>query len=65
MGRNLAAMLERRRTFERTACGRADAKANGVKFGRKRSLTPHQQRKAQAARHGRRNAAFDSPQLQC
>ena len=26
--------------------GRADAKANGVKFGRKPSLTPHQQREA-------------------
>jgi hypothetical protein len=33
----VAAKLERRRILERTACGRADAKANGVKFGRKPS----------------------------
>jgi DNA invertase Pin-like site-specific DNA recombinase len=32
--------------MERTARGRADAKAKGVKFGRKPSLTPHQQREA-------------------
>jgi DNA invertase Pin-like site-specific DNA recombinase len=31
---------------ERTARGRADAKANGVKFGRKPILTPHQQKEA-------------------
>jgi hypothetical protein len=30
----------------RTARGRADAKAKGVKFGRKPSLTLHQQREA-------------------
>jgi len=42
----VAAKLERRRIMERTARGRADAKANGVKFGRKPSLTPHQQREA-------------------
>jgi DNA invertase Pin-like site-specific DNA recombinase len=42
----VAAKLERRRIAERTARGRADAKANGVKFGRKRLLTPHQQREA-------------------
>jgi hypothetical protein len=30
----------------RTARGRADAKANGVKFGRKPILTPHQQQEA-------------------
>ena len=40
----LAATLERRRIAERTARGRADAKAKGVKFGRKPTLTPHQQR---------------------
>jgi DNA invertase Pin-like site-specific DNA recombinase len=40
------AALERRRIKERTARGRADAKANGVKFGRKPKLTPHQQREA-------------------
>jgi DNA invertase Pin-like site-specific DNA recombinase len=42
----VAAKLERRRIIERTARGRADAKANGVKFGRKPSLTRHQQREA-------------------
>ena len=42
----VAAKLERRRIIERTARGRADAKAKGVKFGRKPSLTPHQQREA-------------------
>jgi len=42
----VAAKLERRRIIERTARGRADAKAAGVKFGRKPSLTPHQQREA-------------------
>ena len=36
----VAAKLERRRIKERTARGRADAKANGVKFGRKPKLTP-------------------------
>src|SRR5215469_9287539 len=42
----VAAKLERRRILERTARGRADAKANGVKFGRKPILTPHQKREA-------------------
>src|ERR1700736_3291514 len=42
----VAAMLERRRIAERTARGRADAKAKGVKFGRKPKLTAHQQREA-------------------
>ena len=42
----VAAKLERRRIIERTARGRADAKAKGVKFGRKPILTPHQQREA-------------------
>ena len=42
----VAAKLERRRIAERTALGRADAKAKGVKFGRKPKLTPHQQREA-------------------
>jgi DNA invertase Pin-like site-specific DNA recombinase len=42
----VAAKLERRRILERTAHGRADAKAKGVKFGRKPILTPHQQREA-------------------
>jgi DNA invertase Pin-like site-specific DNA recombinase len=42
----VAAKLERRRILERTARGRADAKANGIKFGRKSILTPHQQQEA-------------------
>ncbi len=42
----VAAKLERRRIAERTAQGRADAKAKGVRFGRKPKLTPHQQREA-------------------
>lgn len=42
----VAAKLERRRIAERTARGRADAKAKGVKFGRKPTLTPHQQEEA-------------------
>ena len=40
------AKLELRRIKERTKPGRADAKANGVKFGRKPKLTSHQQREA-------------------
>jgi DNA invertase Pin-like site-specific DNA recombinase len=42
----VAAKLERRRILERTARGRADAKAKGVKFGRKPKLTAHQRREA-------------------
>jgi DNA invertase Pin-like site-specific DNA recombinase len=42
----VAAKLERRRIGERTARGRADAKAKGVKSGRKPALTPHQQQEA-------------------
>jgi DNA invertase Pin-like site-specific DNA recombinase len=44
----VAAKLERRRITERAARGRADAKANGVKFGRKPIPTPHQQKEARA-----------------
>ena len=44
----VAAKLERRRIIERTARGRADARAKGVKFGRKEKLTPHQKREALA-----------------
>ena len=44
----VAAKLECRRIAERTARGRADAKAKGVKFGRKPILTPHQQQEARA-----------------
>jgi hypothetical protein len=43
----VAAKLERRRIMERTARRRADAKAKGVRFGRKPKLTPHQAREAQ------------------
>ena len=43
----VAAKLERRRILERTAHGRAAAKAQGVKFGRKPKLTPHQEREVQ------------------
>jgi DNA invertase Pin-like site-specific DNA recombinase len=42
----VAAKLERCRILDRTARGRADAKAKGVKFGRKPTLTPHQQKEA-------------------
>lgn len=42
----VAGKLERRRFLERAAHGRAAAKAQGVKFGRKPKLTPHQQREA-------------------
>jgi DNA invertase Pin-like site-specific DNA recombinase len=42
----VSAKLDRRRIIERTTRGRADAKAKGVKFGRKPKLTPHQQREA-------------------
>jgi DNA invertase Pin-like site-specific DNA recombinase len=42
----VAAKLERRRILERTARGRADAMAKGVRFGRKPTLTPHQQKEA-------------------
>src|SRR6185437_11684908 len=44
----VAAKLERRRILERTARGREDARAKGVKFGRKPKLTPHQQREVAA-----------------
>jgi DNA invertase Pin-like site-specific DNA recombinase len=42
----VAAKLERRRLLERTARGRVYAKAAGVKFGRKPTLTHHQQQEA-------------------
>ncbi len=42
----IVAKLERRRIKARTMRGRTDAKAKGVKFGRKPKLTPHQQREA-------------------
>ena len=52
----VAAKLERRRIAERTARGRAGAKAKGVKFGRKPILTAHQQQEA------RTRAAAGEPQ---
>ncbi|MBL4793711.1 MAG: helix-turn-helix domain-containing protein, partial [Citromicrobium sp.] len=42
----VAASWERQRIVERTSAGRAQAKARGVKFGRKSALTPHQQAEA-------------------
>jgi DNA invertase Pin-like site-specific DNA recombinase len=45
----VAAKLERRRILERTARGRADAKANGVKFGRKPILTRTSRRRPKSA----------------
>src|ERR1700719_3061758 len=42
----VAAKLERRRIAQRTARGRADAKAKGMRFGRKPKLTAHQRREA-------------------
>jgi DNA invertase Pin-like site-specific DNA recombinase len=44
----VTAKLECRRIAERTPRGRADAKAKGVKFGRKPILTTHQQKEARA-----------------
>jgi DNA invertase Pin-like site-specific DNA recombinase len=42
----VSAKLERRRITDRTTRGRADAKAKGVRFGRKPKLTQHQQKEA-------------------
>jgi DNA invertase Pin-like site-specific DNA recombinase len=42
----IVASWERERITERTAAGRVQARARGVKFGRKRVLTPHQQAEA-------------------
>ena len=42
----VAASYERHRITERTAVGRVQAKARGVKFGRRAALTPHQQTEA-------------------
>ena len=46
----LAAKFERRRILERTARGRAQARANGVKFGRPPKLTPEQKQQALSRR---------------
>jgi len=55
----VAAKLERRGTIELTARARADAKANGVKFGRNRS-SPHasETRPASASKRAKGNAAW-------
>lgn len=42
----VAASYERHRITERTTAGRVQAKARGVKFGRRAALTPHQQAEA-------------------
>ncbi len=42
----VAASYERHRITERTAAGRVQAKARGVKFGRRAAVTPHQQAEA-------------------
>ncbi|MCR6732602.1 MAG: recombinase family protein [Afipia sp.] len=42
----LAATFERRRMLERTARGRAEALANGVKFGRPSKLSPMERERA-------------------
>ena len=42
----IVASWERQRITERTGAGRAQAKARGVKFGRRPALTPHQQSEA-------------------
>jgi DNA invertase Pin-like site-specific DNA recombinase len=57
----VAAKLERRRILERTARGRADAKANSIKFGRKPIVTAHQQKEARKAPRSWRDAAAALP----
>ena len=42
----IVASWERQRITERTGAGRAQAKARGVRFGRRPALTPHQQSEA-------------------
>ena len=42
----VAASYERHRVTERSAAGRVQAKARGLKFGRRAALTPHQQAEA-------------------
>jgi hypothetical protein len=44
----LAAKLERRRILERTARGRAEAMAKGVRFGRERKLSPQKRKQVVA-----------------
>jgi DNA invertase Pin-like site-specific DNA recombinase len=60
----VAAKLECRRILERTARGRADAKAKGVKFGRKPTLTPAPATGGPRTRRRRRDTAQRRPELQ-
>lgn len=55
--------LERRRTLERIARGGADAEA-GVKFSRKPTLTPHQQKEARRRLEAGPDATRSRAQLQ-
>ncbi len=60
----VAAKLERRRIMERTARGRVDAKANGVKSSRKPSLDATPTARSTQADRRRRDTAQRRPQLQ-
>jgi hypothetical protein len=60
----VAAKLERRRIAERTARGRADAKAKGIKFGRKPTLTPAPAAGGPRTPRRRRDATQRRPPLQ-
>jgi DNA invertase Pin-like site-specific DNA recombinase len=60
----VAAKLERRRIAERTARGRADAKAKGIKFGRKPVLTPTSAARGAEAPCRRRDTAQRRAELQ-
>jgi DNA invertase Pin-like site-specific DNA recombinase len=59
----VAAKLERRRILERTARGRADAKAKGVKFGRKPILNLASAARGTEADRGGRDTALRGAQL--
>jgi DNA invertase Pin-like site-specific DNA recombinase len=60
----VAAKLERRRIAERTSRSRADAKAKGVKFGRKPTLTPAPAPGGPRTPCRRRDATLRRPKLQ-
>jgi DNA invertase Pin-like site-specific DNA recombinase len=60
----VAAKLERRRILERMAQGQADAKAKGVKFGRKPILSRiSEMRPASASKPAKRSAASPAPTM--
>ena len=61
----VAAKLQRRRIAKRTARGRADAKAKGVKFGRKPTLNPAPAAGGPRAPRHRRDTTQRRPKLQC